>query len=204
MKLHYMGKFNSDPESLITHRTVKGATKFKEPELKQYTSIANTIALILFFIMLGLLISLFPVAHITDAFEPFWAILTGSLLSTIPHEMLHAVCFHNEVYMYTYLSRGVLFVYGEEDFTKARYVLMSLLPNLIFGFIPFILFILHPQWRWLGLIGFIAVPCGAGDYINVYNALTQVPKDAKVFMHKTSTYWYKPSVNEPETQTNKE
>ena len=32
-----------------------------------------------------------------------------------------------------------------EDMSKARYILMSLLPNLIFGILPFLLFLLNPD-----------------------------------------------------------
>ena len=85
---------------------------------------------------------------------------------------------------------GMLFVVGIEDMSKARFVFMSLLPNLVFGWIPYILFLIHPQWMFLGVLGAISIPMGIGDYYNVYNCLTQVPKGALVYLSGMHSYWY--------------
>ena len=70
---------------------------------------------------------------------------------------------------------------------------MSLLPNLVFGFLPFVLFLLQPQWSILGTLGVISIGCGVGDYYNVYNALTQVPKGAIIYNKGFHSYWAYPS-----------
>ena len=43
------------------------------------------------------------------------AALLGSLLILFPHELLHAVCFKNDVYLYTNFKQGMLFVVGTES-----------------------------------------------------------------------------------------
>ncbi len=75
--------------------------------------------------------------------------------------------------------------------TKARFVLMSLFPNLVFGFVPFVVFLCNPQWDLLGMFAALCISMGFGDYINVFNALTQMPKGAKTYLYKYSSYWVK-------------
>ena len=86
----------------------------------------------------------------------------------------------------------MLFVVGPEDMTKARFVFMSLLPNLVFGIIPFLIFLIFPQFGFLGTLGAFATGMGAGDYYNVYNALTQMPKGARTYLYQFNSYWYEP------------
>ena len=94
--------------------------------------------------------------------------------------------------MYTVLSKGMLFVVGSEDMTKRQFIIMSMLPNLIFGFIPFVLFLINPSFTLLGTLGAFAISFGAGDYINVFNALTQVPKHGLIYLYQHNSYWHIP------------
>lgn len=48
-----------------------------------------------------------------------------------PHELLHALCFKKDVYLYTNLKQGMLFVIGTETMSKGRFIFMSMLPNII-------------------------------------------------------------------------
>ena len=112
------------------------------------------------------------------------------MLCLLPHELIHAVCFRGEVELWTNFKMGMLFVVGTEDMTKARFVVMSLLPNLLFGLLPYVLFLLRPQWVLLGVFGAISIPMGIGDYYNVYNCLTQVPKGGLVYLSGMHSYWY--------------
>jgi hypothetical protein len=56
--------------------------------------------------------------------------------------LLHGICYKNKVYLYTNLKQLMLFVVWEDHLTKYKFIFMCLLPNIIFGFIPYILF-----WR---------------------------------------------------------
>ena len=116
--------------------------------------------------------------------------LIAAVISLIPHEFIHALCFAGDVYFFTYLEKGLLFVVGNEEMSKGRFVLMSMLPNIIFGFIPFIIFLIFPSASFLASFGGLAISAGTGDYINVYNALTQVPANSKIYMYRMNTYWY--------------
>ena len=114
------------------------------------------------------------------------------ILSLIPHEIMHAIWFREDVYYYHNLSQGMLFVVGTEDMSKGRFIWMSLFPNIIFGFIPFILFLIWPNLSILGFFGAVSISAGAGDFTNVFNCLTQVPNGAITYMSGMHSYWYMP------------
>ncbi len=196
MKLIFKKGFDGDMEKLPA-REVEGAVAFKEPEtIQKFAVIANTLAAII------LIVAVVPVIILSRAIELVFSgsdfvlfnLMIAAVLSLVVmpvHEVLHASCFKGEVEFYTYLKKGLMFVVGTESMSKARFVFMSMLPNLVFGFIPYILFFFFPSQLWLGLFGAFCLGSGAGDYINVFNAITQMPKGAKCFMSKNRSYWYK-------------
>lgn len=187
MKLIYKGKFDGDINSLPIREHEKGAVKFKEfDDMKKLALFANVLSLVITVICLALLL-------LRGGFGNFSLLgCIFPLLSLYPHELLHAVCFKETVYMYTNLKQGMMFVVCPENMSKTRFVLMSLCPNIVFGFIPFILFMFCPEWSFLGTFGALAIGMGAGDYYNVYNCLTQVPKGGKVYMYGMNSYWFMP------------
>lgn len=190
MKLHFMGKYNGDPSSLPSKPHREGYVAFKEPkDLKTLAIVANAIALVITVVLL------IPAFIRYSIMEHYFSIFIGALLSLLilyPHEILHAVCFREDAYIYSNLKQGLMFVFGAEDMTKSRFVFMSLLPNILLGLIPYILGLLIPQLSAAAFFGAIALGGGAVDYLNVFNALTQVPKGAFVYMYGTNSFWYKP------------
>lgn len=185
MKLHYMKKFNGDLESLPKREHEPGAVKYKEPDdMKKLGMIANGIALVLCFVTIPVLLIRGGLFSIN-----IWACIVV-MLCVFPHELLHAICFKEDVYLYTNLKNGMLFVTGLEDMSKMRFIFMSMLPNLVFGIIPFGLFLLNSELGFWGTMGALAIPMGAGDYMNVFNTIRQVPKGARVYMSGMNTYWY--------------
>lgn len=192
MKLHYMGKFNKDPESLPHGEHKLNAVKFKEPSTpKKLAIIANVISVV---IMILLAVPAFFRCgeFIATDFLGFYIGIILSFLILFPHEILHAICFKNDVYMYTNLSQGMMFVVGPETMTKSRFVFMSLLPNIVFGIIPYIIGMIFPNNVFLLSLGILATGMGAGDYLNVFNALTQMPKGARTYLYQFNSYWYIP------------
>ena len=186
MTFHYAGKYNGDPDSLPQREHPQGAVKFKEAkDAKTLGRIANLIAL--------RLMALLSLAYFVRGRQP-WSILgfVLFLVTMIPHEFLHALCFREDVYMYQDLRHGMLFVVGTESMSKGRFIFMSLLPNIVFGLIPFVLFLIWPELTWLGTLGIAALASGAGDYINVFNALTQMPAGSYTYLHGFGSYWYMP------------
>ena len=86
----------------------------------------------------------------------------------------------------------MLFVVGTEDMTRNRFVFMSLLPNVVFGLVPYVIFLIWPQLDFLGTLGALALSMGVGDYYNVYNAITQMPEGALTYINGFNSYWYLP------------
>lgn len=201
MKLRFMKEFDGDMTKL-PQRIVEGATQFCEPEnMNTFGLIANAACLVLS------VACLVPVILVSGGFkavfEDFWKgysqllIALALCLAILPvHECVHAGFFKGEVRFYTYLKKGMMFVVGTEDMTKLRFVMMSLMPSIAFGLIPFVLFFIFPSQLWLGLTGAFNIGAGTGDYINVFNALTQMPKGSLTYMSGHHSFWYIPSVKQ--------
>jgi len=196
MKLHYKGKYDLNPESLPHGEHKPGAVKFKEAESsKQMAIIGNVLAVVLMIV--------FAIPAVWRA-RPYiadsvWQMPLGcfaSLVTLFPHEFLHAICFKEDVYLYTNMKQGMLFVVGPETMSKGRFIFMSLLPNLVFGFLPYIVGMIFPQMGFFLALGWLAIGMGAGDYYNVFNALRQMPKGAKTYLYQFNSYWYMPEDGE--------
>lgn len=189
MKLHYKGKYDLNPESLPCKPHQPGAVPFKEAkDSKTMGLIANALAVLLL-IPLGIILYLRCGNAIFD-YAFFGCIF--ALLCLFPHELLHAVCFKDDVYLYTNLKQGMLFVVGPETMSKGRFIFMSMLPNLVFGLIPYIIALITPTLSVLGVFGAISICMGAGDYYNIFNAATQMPRGARTYLYQFNSFWYMP------------
>ena len=189
MKLHYMGKYDLNPESIPAKPHKPNYVRFKEPEdSKKLSAVATAIVIpILVVLCIPIFLTRDQNLHIN--------ILIAMLLSFLvlfPHELLHAICFKEDVYLFTNFKQGMLFVVGPEDMSKSRFIFMSLLPNIILGVIPYLIFLFSPNLLVLGIFGAINISSGAGDYINVFNALTQMPKGSRTYLHHFNSCWYIP------------
>lgn len=188
MKFHYAGKYNGDENSLPKREHHENSVQFKEADMKNFALIINILAfaitLVLMFITVFISKKNFFSSQVSLG-------IIIALLSLVPHEFLHALCFKNDVYMYNNLKQGMMFVAGTEDMSKTRFIMMSLCPNIVFGFIPFIIFLIFPNLIFFGTMGALCIGMGAGDYLNVYYTLTQVPNGAKIYGSGFHSYWYK-------------
>ncbi|RHB08015.1 DUF3267 domain-containing protein [Coprobacillus sp. AM42-12AC] len=192
MKLHYRGKYNLDPTTLPTCKHQPNAVKFKEVDsTKELADIANDIAIALM-ILLSIPVYLKYKGSLFDYFDEMMVGAMLPLLTMFPHELLHALCFKEDVYLYTNFKQGLLFVVGCETMSKQRFIFMSLLPNIVFGFLPYMISFLGIQYLTLAVLGVIAIGMGAGDYYNVFNALIQMPKGARTYLYQMNSYWYIP------------
>ena len=192
MKLHYRGKYNLDPATLPTCKHHPNAVKFKEVDsTKELAVIANGIAIALM-ILLSIPVYLKYKGLLFDYFDEMMVGVMLSLLTMFPHELIHALCFKEDVYLYTNFKQGLLFVVGCETMSKQRFIFMSLLPNIVFGFLPYMISFLGIQYLTLAVLGVIAIGMGAGDYYNVFNALIQMPKGARTYLYQMNSYWYIP------------
>lgn len=198
MKFIYKGRYKEEAQ-LPVREHPEGYVAFREPpNLSRFALLANLLSLVILAaaVIPCILRGKAAFRDLSDFMERgyirFFIGLVLSLVCSVPHEFLHALCFKDEVMMFTNLRKGILFVVGTEDMSRGRFIFMSLLPSIVFGFIPYILYLIFPQATMLAGLGVFAVAAGAGDYINVYNCLTQVPRGAKVYMSGTRSYWNRP------------
>ena len=187
MKFHNAGKFNGDIESLPKREHEEGAVMFKEPtDMKKFSLYMNIGAFILMFLLIGL--TSLIVGEFT--FDTWGCLL--AIVCMVPHEFLHALGFKGDVYMYSNLKQGTMFVVGPEDMSKSRFITLSLLPFLVLGIIPYTIFLFNPNLVTLGTMGAISIASCAGDLYNVFNAITQMPKGSRTYLCGMNSYWYMP------------
>ena len=199
MRLHNAGKYNGDESSLPQKEHPEGYVPFKEPEdMKKFARYMNILSILILIVTLGLFYFRLIKWQISNGEgimlygNTFILGFVLYLATLIPHEVLHALWFREDVYYHHNLKQGMLFVVGTEDMPKWRFVAMSMFPNIVFGFIPYILFMIWPNLTVLGYWGAMAIASGAGDFTNVFNCITQVPKGGITYMSGMHSYWYMP------------
>lgn len=123
--------------------------------------------------------------------EEFYKIFFGLLfgfLSLPIHELLHAILYKEETYMYMDLFKGRAFVISKEMVSKNKYIFISLFPNFILGIMPIIIGFLLEN-LYLYFFGIYSIFIGVYDYINVYYVLRTVPNNSKIFLTKNGGFW---------------
>lgn len=191
MKLIYKGKYNGEIEEFESSKNIVNATKYKEADTVE--EMAKIITLPANIIQLVLLLIIFLIVGFDNFDNTLLLLILSffvSLLTMIPHELLHGICYKNKVYLYTNLKQLMLFVVGEDHMSKWKFIFMCMLPNIVFGFIPFILFLINTKLVFLGMLGAMCISYGMGDYYNVWNTIMQVPSNGMVFSKGHNSYWY--------------
>ncbi len=189
MKLHYGGKFKTEEDFKSQGEHREGEVAFREPSQTVFAIVANAGCILVLALLLTMVYFLGGKGFLE--FVPKLAVAAIiSMITLLPHEILHAACFKEDVYLYYDPAKMLAFVHGTESMSKIRFVFMSLLPNIVFGVIPLVIFLLNNNLLLPGLIGAFCISMGFGDYINVFNALTQMPKGAKTYLHGFHSYWY--------------
>ena len=184
MRLHYKGAYDLNPESIPHKEHILGAVKFKEAEDTKELSKTATVISIIVMVIMGILSTMRMGRFIFDGSLQMWLGILFPFAILFPHEILHAICFKEDVYLYTNWKQGMLFVVGSETMSKGRFILMSMLPNVVFGILPYIVGMIYPQFVFGLVFGILSAGMGAGDYYNVYNAVTQMPKGARTYLYQ--------------------
>lgn len=91
------------------------------------------------------------------------------------------------------------FVTSTHPTTKIRFIMISLCPNLILGVLPLVVWLFLPPNLFISNVifsfGSINLLTGCGDLMNVFNALTQMPKGSYQQISGFNSYWFFPSVS---------
>lgn len=190
MIFHYAGKYDGNEDSLPHKEHHPNAMPFKEAKDMKNLSLITNIGCIVTMIVLAIPFLILGVKYIPD--NAVWMAIGGicGAFSLLPHELLHAMCYKRDVYMYHDLVHGLMFVVGTEDMSKGHFIFMCLCPNIVLGMIPYIVFLIFPHLVGFGLFGIICIGMGFGDYVNVYNAMKQMPQNSKTYLCGMHSYWY--------------
>jgi hypothetical protein len=200
MKLIWKGKFENE-QQLSTEKLPCNAVKFKEPGTPAMVSLVSSLFIIpVLIIILGVVYiktQLGASINFSNIFN-IWGILLAFLF-IIPHEFLHAIAFprHVEVQVWYSPKNIMVFVFSTFPISKLRFIYLNLLPNIIFGIIPLIIFIFIPIKFYriseiLLTFATFSLTIGIGDFLNAYNAATQMPKDSMTQLSGFHSYWYLP------------
>ncbi|EJT6612660.1 DUF3267 domain-containing protein [Clostridium perfringens] len=198
MKLIWKGKFNG-VEDLPIGELPKNAVRFEEPEsaeeLAKETRRFLIPVVIFLLIVIFLRIKINGFFGVSDVINIFGIILIP--FSILPHEYLHAIFFPKdaEVEMWYSIKQILALVTSTTAITKKRFIFLSLFPNIVFGFLPLIIWIFIPSYMSfisgiLFTFGFISLIMGVGDFMNIYNTIKQVPKGAMTQISGFNSYWF--------------
>jgi hypothetical protein len=197
MKLVYKGVFRNN-DQLPEGGLPEGAVKFREPD-----SMPAAIATAMVFVIpAALLIALCMAASYLLHGELHgggsWVGALAALLMILPHELLHALCFGKDAEVWLFVAPKQLsaFVASAQPVTKARFIFLNLLPNLLFGWLPLLVWTLLPyNAAYSGhLFSFavVSILCGIADYMNAFNAARQMPRGSMQQISGFNSYWYVP------------
>jgi len=197
MKLIYRGIFKSN-EQLPIGVLPENAVKFKEPKNMAETMIVASIFILP--AMLGVFLFLLGSRLLHGNLEVNVTLigLLLAMLSLVPHEYLHAMCFGKEAEVELFIApkQIALFVTSTQPITKGRFIFMSLFPNLAFGWLPLAVWMFLPYNTVFSdhLLTFsvLSILFGIGDYMNVFNAVRQMPKGSMQQISGFNSYWFIP------------
>jgi len=114
------------------------------------------------------------------------------------HEFLHAICapWRAEVGWYFIPVQWSLFIHTTAPMSKARFITMSLFPNILLGVVPLIVWVVFPFDPMVSTILLLAAGLmtmsGFSDYMNAAHAWRQMPSGSKHQLSGFNYYWFMP------------
>lgn len=190
MRIHYAGKFDGDVSKLPHRKHEKNAVGFKEAETVEEVEKVGLKVLPAILVIETIPLILLRINPFSLHISSFFAGLTLAILTLPVHEVLHAVCFRGDVYIFSNLKRGMAFTVGTESMSKRHFLFMSLFPDILLGLIPYGIFLISNRAETAGIMGFLALATGVGDYINAWHCISQMPKGSLTYMSGINSYWY--------------
>lgn len=201
--IYIKGKYDNEKQLIGESKLPKHAIMFEEGDSIQSAfnrGFLVSLPLILFVIA----ISIYRCININKIID-FDAELCISFVITFiiikglayVHEFIHAIFYPRNITktIWKDSKNGAFFVYCDAKVSKIRFILLCLAPAIILGFFPFVIWLLiAPLFKVQFVICFmiitwVMIVMSIGDYANVYNAIKQVPKNAKVFNYGMHSYW---------------
>lgn len=106
-----------------------------------------------------------------------------ALLFLVIHELIHALCCPKDATIYVYYSTSGICMIPDCKLRKAKYIFMALMPNLILGVLPLVIwFAVLDISATLGSMLFTfsisSLVMGIGDIYNVILAAIKMPRNS--------------------------
>ncbi len=200
MTLIFKGKFTSY-DALPKGELPENAVAFREPKTMVGINLMALLFALPVAIVMFILLSMFGGSEMYGRYNLCGLVIALALVPL--HEYIHALfCGKNaEVYMYYSLKHYMMFVLTLTPMTKARFIVMSLMPSLILGWLPFLAGLLICPSADIGGIlmaaGIFGAIMGCGDYMNMFNAAVQMPKGSLTQLLGMHSYWFMPEADTP-------
>jgi len=175
------------------------AVKFKEPGSMIELNAVAVLFAVPAVILAGLIILCSYLFH--EGKDLQFSFLIGfplAFLFILPHELLHALGFGRDAVVELYVAPKQLmaFVVSTHPISKARFIFLSLFPNIVFGWLPLVIWAILPDIGTFGSVlltfSFISIMFGCGDYMNVFNAARQMPRGSMQQLSGFNSYWFMP------------
>lgn len=189
MKLYFCGKYYKNKEKIPYKNNDKGKIIDIKKTDKQIIKYSNIFKLLL---IIFLSIPFFIISKEIIKFKllDFFSACILGYISIYIHELLHALCFKEEVYIFFDFIKGIAFTVGTEDMSKNKYIFTCLFPNIVLGIIPYSIFLLNNTAIFLGIYGAICITTGYQDFINIYNVIRYTPKKSIIYLNGLNAFWY--------------
>lgn len=118
--------------------------------------------------------------------------LIGIILFPV-HEMLHAACFPAESDVFLFFTKQGLGTTCTSPISRNRFILINLLPSVVLGLIPLLVYLVIPKGNAnaatiLFAVAFLQVGGSYADYINVFHLL-RIPSKSIIQISGEKIFW---------------
>lgn len=196
MTLKFRGVYRSKTQ-LSPANLPNSAVQYKEADDLASLSLQALIIQVPCLIVLGISVVLATLVNgeppSNDAVQFFvLGCFVGFLLSVV-QTLVQAMAYPRkaEMELWASISWAALFIYSTTPVSKRRFVFISLLPVSVLGFLPLLLWaFLWPTYSALLGIAFFGITSNAGNLVNVFHTLRQVPRGSMTVGSGFHSYWY--------------
>lgn len=202
MRISFKGIYNASSQ-LKESNVPKDATKFNFDK----NSESHIFNAYIFMLPIAIVISLFVgISFLLHGYNRIGIDSISSapgfvlwIASLIAHEYLHGLCYGKgaTVEVYLLLERLVLFMSCAEPLSKYRYVFMLLLPNVLLGILPLMLWVAIPHsgynssvFNALFTFSSLSLLAGCLDFFNCVMVMRNIPRGSMIQQSKNDLYWY--------------
>lgn len=202
--IHLMGDFKNLEQLTKGRVLIDKAIQFEEGNSFHDIVIKGLkiVTPIFIFMVIGVIFRIMSLENYIDDFEfssIMWLVAAAAATYFLAyiHEFIHALFYPlaAEKQVWKMLDQGAFFVYCESLTSKSRFIVMCLAPAIILGIIPYMFWMLFPMALpftpslMLLVISILMTVMSMGDFVNVINAIMQVPQNAQVFNFGFHSYW---------------